>query len=41
MQSISMKVMSVDYITLRNVVAELSDLVCKSKDDITNSLLGN
>ena len=39
--SISMKVMSVDYITLLNVIAELSDLVCKSKDYITNSLIGN
>ena len=24
---------SVDYITLQNVIAEVSELVCKSKDD--------
>ena len=28
-----MKIMSVDYITLQNVIAEVSELVCKSKDD--------
>ena len=34
MQSVSMKNNeSVDYITLQNVTAEVSELVCKSKDD--------
>ena len=31
---------SVDYIMLHNVIAEMSELVCKSKDDY-HSLLGN
>ena len=29
---------SVDYITLQNVIAEVSKLVCKSKDDYHNQL---
>ena len=33
-----MKIMSVDYITLQNVIAEVSELVCKSKDDYHNQL---
>ena len=33
MQSISMKIVSVGYITLQNVIAEVSELVCKCKDD--------
>ena len=28
-----MKIMSVDYITLQNVIAEVSEIVCKSKGD--------
>ena len=28
-----MKIMSVDYITLQNIIAEVSELVRKSKDD--------
>ena len=39
MQSISMKNNeSGDYITLQNVIAEVSELVCKSKDDYHKQL---
>ena len=38
MQSISMKIMSVDCITLQNVIAELPELVCTSKDDYGKQL---
>ena len=30
--------MSVDYITLQNVIVEVSELVCKSKDDYHKQL---
>ena len=33
-----MKIMSIDYITLQNVIAEVSELVCKSKDDYHTQL---
>ena len=38
MQSISMKIVSVGYITLQNVIAEVSELVCKCKDDCHKQL---
>ena len=33
-----MEKMSVDYITLQNVMAEVSELVCQSKDDYHKQL---
>ena len=30
---------SIDYITLQNVIAEVSELVCKSKDDYHKQLV--
>ena len=37
-KNLSMEKMSVDYITLQNVMAEVSELVCQSKDDYHKQL---